>query len=107
VSKAFSYLIDSKESLEGNQAGRWDYFLSAYNESERVRKVFEDIAVPQKIWWIVPEYRFQRAEVAHLGNAVFLTQTHEARLIEAGLRGIALTSGARLCIDITGGVWPS
>ena len=42
--KHLSYLIDAKEPLFGVQRNPWDVFISAYNDSRRVRAGFQNVA---------------------------------------------------------------
>ncbi len=40
-----------------------DRFISAYNESERVQKVFSESSVPNKHWLVLPEYGYSPGEL--------------------------------------------
>lgn len=98
------YFIDAKAAVEDPAGLPHDIFLSAYNESARVREVFSAVAVATKLWWILPEYSYSATDVAGLPNHVLFTERDEADLVMAGLAPIraALQTGSRLCIDITG-----
>jgi hypothetical protein len=98
------YFIDAKVVI-GDLAGlRHDIFISAYNDSARVQKVFSGVVAPKKFWWILPEYNYSATEVASLPNHILFTEHGEADLVMAGLESIktSLVTGSRLCVDITG-----
>lgn len=98
------YLIDAKIAVE--DVGRLDHdlFISAYNDSARVKTIFSAAGASNKFWWILPEYGYSRAEVEALPNYLMLTQRREADLVIEGLDCIttSLQAGSRLCIDLTG-----
>lgn len=98
------YFLDAKRPVDDVTALRYDIFISAYNDSARVRNTFESIAAEKKIWWILPEYNYTENEISSLGNYVFLTDSKEDDVVIQGLSGIEgdLSSEKTLCIDITG-----
>ncbi|AMO20733.1 hypothetical protein [Flavobacterium columnare] len=49
----------------------FDFFISAYNESERITTVFDKINSTYKHWIILPEYKFSEVEISHLSNVKF------------------------------------
>lgn len=87
----------------------WDMFVSAYNASERVRAVFDQVPATAKLWVVHPEYGFDAAELppgprftsAADGEAEFVLELID----EMRARGFdpALSS---LCIDVTGMLRP-
>lgn len=49
----------------------FDFFISAYNESERITNVFGNISSMHKHWIILPEYKFSQVEISHLSDTIF------------------------------------
>ena len=98
------YLIDAKAAVNDLSTISHDFFISAYNESARVKSAFAAVSSHSKHWWIIPEYNYSTAEVASLGGAQLFTARGEAELVMSGLADIivALQNGASLCVDITG-----
>ena len=92
-----------------SEAMGWDMFVSAFNASERVRAVFDQVTAASKLWVVHPEYGFQAPELprgplftsAADGEAEFVLELIE----EMRSRGFdpARTS---LCVDITGMLRP-
>lgn len=51
-----------------NEIPECDLFISAYNQSERVRTLFDAIRSPRKEWLVHPEYDFKPAELPTNGT---------------------------------------
>lgn len=83
----------------------FDVFISAYNSSDRVSRVFQDVGAKRKYWLLHPEYCYSPLEepVGHTiirpGSSDEITQVNE---IVASLGGVAALPGLELCVDITG-----
>lgn len=96
------YYLDAKRSLSLDDDG-WDVFISAYNDSDRVKLVFDRVRATRKIWWLLPEYRYEPHEYPANGTQTIpLTDDYEADLVLAGLKDVGDLSGLRICIDVTG-----
>lgn len=100
------YLINRKVALQlPQQAVVWDIFISAYNDSDRVRKVFEQISAKKKYWIVLPEYNYPSDQPSGIQNVItFMPGSSEADVVLAFAEAIgveALCKG-KLCIDITG-----
>ncbi len=84
----------------------WDIFISAYNLSERVKKVFNKVKCGEKLWIIFPEYEFGCLSLP--GNeGYYLLRNDEAEFIKTFFddNKIELT-GKKICIDMTGFIRP-
>jgi hypothetical protein len=84
----------------------YDIFISAYNNSDRVQKVYEQFNAQKKIWLILPEYKYAASEIPE-GENVFVRDelTSESEYIlelfkQYNLQETLATSKA--CIDLTG-----
>ena len=86
----------------------WDILISAYNDSDRVQRVFEIVVAKEKHWLVHPEYRYN---VGHLSvpdaynadlrnEAEFILGFWEERLCTGEL------TGKRVCVDATGFMRP-
>lgn len=67
---SIDYSIFSKESLELNDvsASTYDFFVSAYNSSERVRAVFTEAKAINKAWLIHEEYAYESSDLPSSGK---------------------------------------
>ena len=98
------YFIDSKKeyNIETIKELKWDVFISCYNNSERVLKIFTNICANEKIWIITPEYQYKKSEYPK-ENYLEGDSLNEAELIVNTI-GDYLKDKRHLsiCIDITG-----
>ena len=96
------YYIDAKRLLADASAEKWDIFISAYNDSDRVKTIFSKIKAPKKIWWMLPEYSYSDVEFPKDGAEIRdLKFEQEDDLVRNGLEGLVEAS-TKICIDITG-----
>jgi len=86
----------------------WELFISAYNDSERVRKVFNKINCDDKHWLILPDYGYTSNEFPKTGQVfAYSTASQENDFILSYVNDIKLDlSQIDLCIDITGFMRP-
>lgn len=91
----------------------YDLFISSFNDSERVKTVFNDVKAKEKHWVVFPEYQYAQAELPTASGTVKLfdfsadsSQT-EGEIIRKYLKDVMLIKDDfRLCIDITGFIRP-
>lgn len=96
-----SYFVDAKRPLSPNNDS-WDIFVSAYNDSDRVKRIFASIHAKRKAWWMLPEYNYQLHEFPTDGDVVAdLHHEHEADLIRDALAQTGPLTG-RVAFDVTG-----
>jgi hypothetical protein len=105
------YLMHRRSLLDlSDSAPEWDVFISAYNDSERVKSIFTKIRSTVKRWVVIPEYRYVPVEYASLQDPITFADDliSEADVIHgiADSIGIDNLRNARLCIDITGFMRP-
>lgn len=100
-------LLDAKVELS-DSGPAWDLFISAYNDSERVRSVFDRVPAIERRWWVMPEYRYRRDELTDQLLVGMLTDGDEADVVKAGLAsaGFDQSRHRRLLLDITGMMRP-
>ena len=88
-----------------NHAGPWDFFLSAYDETDRVQIPFQNIPAVQKQWIIHEEYGLSRKQWPV--GAVELHGSFDAPAIIDFVRERANDIRcAKVCIDSTGFIRP-
>lgn len=81
---------------------KYDIFISAYNSSDRVRKVFDEVRSEKKIWVIHPEYQYRPLEYPN-GNAKVCPDDHdEISQVNAILKEVGDVTNKHVCIDTTG-----
>ncbi|MEP6669183.1 MAG: hypothetical protein ABJF10_08525 [Chthoniobacter sp.] len=84
----------------------WDVFLSAYNASERVLKIFDAATAARKCWLICPEYGFEANELPE-GERFIGESAEESELISTFYSQLNVDlSRCSLCIDLTGFIRP-
>ncbi|QAZ38095.1 hypothetical protein C1M51_00905 [Methylibium sp. Pch-M] len=84
------------------ELGRFDVFVSAYNSSDRVQKVFDEVKARKKLWLIHPEYQYARIDLPTGLHLVEPNDLDEVSQVDAVLGAIGQPSGISLCVDITG-----
>ncbi|WP_313238650.1 hypothetical protein [Delftia acidovorans] len=104
------YLIDCKKEFNPGQANspQWDYFISALNDSDRVKSVFASVAAKVKRWLILPEYKYSDAELLIYDSLPLSEDGNEADVIIHAFENLLedMDVGATLCIDVTGMMRP-
>lgn len=106
------YLIDSKKRVTNfEELGNIDVYISAFNDSDRVKHVFDGINAKTKIWWIIPEYNYSQEDLSSIPDDVHRIDdlsSNEAELVLNGISksGIENPSLLDVCIDITGFMRP-
>lgn len=81
---------------------RCDVFVSAFNSSERVLRVFSEVEADRKIWLIHPEYQYAPLDLPTNGDVVSPADIDEQSQVEELLAQIGDLDGVDLCIDTTG-----
>jgi len=81
--------------------------MSAFNPTERVRKVFEDVAAESKYWLVHSEYGFGQADLP-IGSNVYspMTSLREDDFVRGFVEQHPELSTSRLCVDISGFMRP-
>lgn len=89
------------------QSREWDFFISSYNDSERVRRTFHNVGAREKRWVVIPEYLYERSVVPE-NSLYFGGEYSEAELVSNMFERLGIGRGfsGRLCIDITGFLAP-
>lgn len=88
-----------------SSGGEWDVFISAYNKSERVLKVYKEVVAKEKHWIILPEYNFLDEDFPDEKNVFKCGNGNESIQLGGFLRNIDF-SNKRVCIDATGFMRP-
>ena len=100
---------EKREPLDGwcSELG-WDLFISAFNTTQRVRQVFDQVNAAEKRWLVHHEYGFSPAELPSSGP-VFAPRTalREDEYIQTFLSECCPdVAGKSLCVDISGFMRP-
>lgn len=102
---------NSTAELGGDTA--YDLFISAYNDSARVKEVFNSITAKEKHWLIFPEYCYAASEEPKQSADNEKIFTFDKNLRESTLirnyieqAKIDLKNIGKVCIDITGFIRP-
>jgi hypothetical protein len=97
------YITDIKSI---DSLGVWDIFISAFNKSDRVKDVFEQVSSSKKLWIIHPEYNFPQDDLPKEEVFNFSIDKSEAEnvinLFESSSINIQEIKEKNLCIDCTG-----
>lgn len=80
----------------------FDIFVSAFNSSDRVRRVFSEIRAKKKIWLIHPEYKYKPIEEPDGFPKVCPVSIDEIAQVDSLLAELGDLTGKTLCVDITG-----
>ncbi|MDB5087851.1 MAG: hypothetical protein JWR09_1845 [Mucilaginibacter sp.] len=115
IAKDFSIFYKKKfvstDQLKADS--NYDVFISAYNDSKRVREVFNEINASNKHWILFPEYKYKKSEEPTLNTTSEKIFTFDDTLTEGGIirkyindSEINLLNGDKICVDITGFIRP-
>jgi hypothetical protein len=112
--QSFDYSVFEKKKYEDIPAffneNTYDLFVSGYNDSLRVKTVFEKISAKQKDWLLFPQYGYTTSELPNASDGVgvylFPPGCSESQLIRDYFKTINNLSTLSICIDITGFVRP-
>jgi len=102
------YTICYKARLPIDQqwADSWDVFVSAFNSSERVKRVYEKVAATTKHWLVHHEYGYDATEYPQ-GEVFAPPPGDEAEFLAAYFDRVGpQLGGARICVDTTGFMRP-
>lgn len=80
----------------------FDVFVSAFNFSDRIKDVFNEIDAERKIWLVHPEYQFNGIELPEGDELVSPDALDEVSQVEKLLDAIGDVESSKICIDITG-----
>ncbi|QOF72472.1 hypothetical protein IG197_05180 [Aminobacter sp. SR38] len=103
----YTYQYRTVLDIRAVGGSNWDIFISAFNPSERVIKVFDEVRSARKHWLVHHEYGLGKSDVPE--GAFISNEIREDDVIleffTSALRETDL-SGARICIDVTGFMRP-
>jgi hypothetical protein len=80
----------------------FDIFVSAYNLSDRVLRVFSEALASRKIWLLHPEYSYAPLDEPIGFPVVHPTSRDEVDQVNSLLAELGDLHGVSICIDITG-----
>lgn len=104
------YSIFSREKIQLSDLSSetYDFFISSFNSSERVRSVFDFVSANSKVWVVHPEYGYATSELPDNGSLFFgRPDISPIEFWEELFEWMKLPKGsARIAIDITGMMRP-
>ncbi|MBY3580489.1 hypothetical protein HJA77_04825 [Rhizobium bangladeshense] len=106
----FDYTLFYKNTLAVSDLGsqNWDVFISAFNPSDRVRKVYEAADAKRKFWIVHHEYELATEDLPP--KAYLSTSPSEDEFVLDVIDHVTAECGAlqgqRICIDVTGFMRP-
>lgn len=117
ISQDIDYSIFYKKRFSNTDdlkvIAKYDLFVSAYNDSLRVKKVFDEIDAIEKHWLIFPEYCYLESERPTVDgikqkNFCFNSVLKEGEIIRdyVNRSKVNFKSVGKICIDITGFIRP-
>ncbi|KAA6097094.1 MULTISPECIES: hypothetical protein [unclassified Pantoea] len=80
----------------------YDVFVSAYNSSHRVNKVYESIKARKKIWLIHPEYNYGPDDYPKENPKICPDDISETNQVRMLLEELGELKDKTICIDTTG-----
>jgi len=95
------HTLSSLETLPG-----WDLFISALNDSERVKTVFPRVPAAEKHWLIAKEYGYADADLPTGASTFRLESFNEADAIGGYAASQVDWRKKSVCVDITGFMRP-
>lgn len=98
---------DVGDFIAGNH---YDLFISAFNDSERVKTVFNQTNASESHWLILPEYNYKKSEYPTIVDKQrlyeFERNMEEGEIIRSYFEKARISKESRLCFDTTGFVRP-
>lgn len=110
----YTYFYKNKyNSLNDLENCQYDVFISAFNDSERVKQVFYTIKSQNKFWLVFSEYDYKASEIDALDKdsaeiVEFSNTESEAKVINDFISKYkdVINITQSICIDITGFIRP-
>jgi len=81
---------------------KFDIFVSAFNSSDRIGRVFSEIRADRKVWLIHPEYQYTPIDLPTGQEVVTSLVVDEVVQVKTLLDHLGEIQGKSLCIDATG-----
>lgn len=108
------YTINFKSSFKDVKDfatnSNYDLFLSSFNDSERVKSVFNGVNSKSKHWLVFPEYQYSKEELPPKSDGYeifeFSGLEGESDIIREYFKTSIIDASLDVCIDITGFIRP-
>ncbi len=99
--------FDQLDSFKDASTNKYDLFISAYNESNRVRQVYNNIQASTKHWLVLPEYQFEEIEISNVEKPIFnysdkVDWDEDEIILDYYENNKQLIESSKIAIDITG-----
>ena len=100
---AFHRIVHSPDALHA--AGPWDFFLSAFDETDRVQIPFGEVSATEKRWVVHQEYGLLKSDWPE--GAIELGASFDRPAVIDFVRDRShYLAGAKICVDSTGFIRP-
>lgn len=86
----------------GSELERFDVFVSSFNSSDRIGRVFREVRASRKLWLIHPEYQYTPIDLPNEHETISPTSIDEVVQVKDLLDRLGSLRGMSLCIDATG-----
>src|SRR6266542_2860807 len=112
TSPKMEYSIFYKENYKTLKAfgenNFWEVFISAFNDSDRVKRIFNRAPAKEKYWILLPEYGYANNEYPSSGEIFDCSSFNSESdiIISFFKKAISISNSSNLCIDITGFMRP-
>lgn len=84
------------------ETANFDVFISAFNPSDRIIKVFDQVNADRKIWLILPEYQFNSIDLPEGQELVQPKSNSEIEQVNSLIDRIGNLDNLEICVDVTG-----
>lgn len=95
---------------EISSLGSWDLLISAFNQTDRVNKVFDKVQAKEKIWIVHSEYAFNEDEMPQNAKIFNKKTCSESEFVIELFNSLNLTveqlKRIKICVDSTGFIRP-
>src|SRR5438552_2262478 len=102
----YDYSVFYRRSVQVNRIAhelqQFDVLISAFNSSERVIRVFNEVRASKRVWLVHPEYDYKPLERPLPSMCACPAGVDEVDQIDSLLAQTGNLSGKDVCIDVTG-----
>lgn len=102
----YNIFARKKRSINDLSDSGFDVFLSAFNGSERVNRVFDAVSADSKYWLVHEEYGYREDELPTVDTCTFNPAESEVESWRRCFNELKISPETKLAVDITGMMRP-